>query len=318
MKKNFSKAKILVFGDIMVDKYIMGRTLGVSYEAPILKVQISQIIRKMGGAGLVVENLSLLGANVSFLGIIGDDEEGNWIRNKIKKLKIKSQLITLKKDNTLTRNRVITENHNIARFDSAPIVLNEILEEKIRKKFFNMIQNINCIVILDYGMGIHGNYLIKILEKINPKIPIIVSSNENFQQYKGKSIINKIKVQDVLKVLGYGRKESDKKICEKLHKILQNDKMIITKGDEGLISYENGMINNIVATDHKMRDPTSVGEILLTAFAASYSVGNSFEDSCILGNIAAGIAVEKIGVKNIEKRELMTEFRKYNEFAFEK
>ena len=85
MKDNFSKAKILVFGDIMVDKYIMGKISGISYEAPIPKVEVNEVIQKMGGAGLVIENLSLLGANVSFLGIIGDDDEGNWIKKKSKK-----------------------------------------------------------------------------------------------------------------------------------------------------------------------------------------------------------------------------------------
>ncbi len=318
MKDNFSKAKILVFGDIMVDKYIMGKTLGISYEAPIPKVEVNEVIQKMGGAGLVIENLSLLGANVSFLGIIGDDNEGNWIKKKIKEIKIKSELIILEKNNTPTRNRVITENHNIARFDSAPIILNKTLEEKISKKILKKIHGVNCIVILDYGMGIHGTYLVKLLEKINSKIPIVVSSNENFQHYKGKSIINKIKVQDILKILELKEKKSDKQICEKLNKILQNSKMIITKGGEGLIGYEDGDVSYFEATNHKMRDPTSVGEILLTAFTASYSIGNSFEDSCTLGNVAAGIAIEKIGVKNIEKRELMKEFKKYNDFALEK
>lgn len=317
MKDNFTKAKILVIGDIMVDKYIIGKTLGISYEAPIPKVEISKVVRKMGGAGLVIENLSLLRANVSFLGIIGDDDEGNWVKQKIKKMKIKSELITLKKD-TPTRNRVITENHNVARFDSAPIILNKTLEEKISKKILKMMDDVNCIVILDYGMGIHGTYLVKLLEKLDPKIPIVVSSNENFQQYKGKSIINKIKAQDILKIPELKEKKSDKQICGKLNKILQNDKMIVTKGKEGLISYEDGNINYIAATNHKMRDPTSAGEILLTAFAASYSIGNSFEDSCIMGNVAAGIAVEKIGIKNIDKRELMSEFKKYNELEFEK
>ncbi len=94
--------------------------------------------------------------------------------------------------------------------------------------------------------------------------------------------------------------------------------MIVTKGDMGVVAYEVGIATQISPTHHLARDITSVGEVLVSAFAVCYSSGISFEESCKIGNIAAGSVVEKIGAKQLTKKELESALKEYHEWGLQK
>lgn len=169
MKKR-SKGKILVIGDLMVDKYIFGKINGISYEAPIPLVEVNQTEMKIGGAGNVIENAALLGASVYVVGVIGNDNEGKMIKDNLKKMKINSQgVITDKKIKTLVRSRVIVENHQISRFDEAGINLHGAFEKKIKILIKKILPKVNCIIICDYGKGLINKNIIDIIKRTKNK-----------------------------------------------------------------------------------------------------------------------------------------------------
>lgn len=322
MLNSFSKTKILVIGDLMADKYIFGKITKLSFEAPIPIVEVTETELKMGGAALVIENVSLLGARAVLVGMVGNDDSGFWLKNRLKKLGVNSVgLITDKSIRTSLRTRIIAENYQVSRFDDPPQKLNKSLETKIIKNLKHFIPKVDCVIVCDYGKGTLTNNVIKSINQIIKKNrkKIIVSPAENHLKYKNSAFIYRIKLKDAVKLLDIKQENySIEEVCKKLNSLLKSKKVILTKGDAGLTAYENGRTYDIMATHHTARDVTSVGEVLVSTFAVSYASGMSFEDSCIVGNVAAGTVVEKIGAKNIDKEELEKSLDEYHEFALQK
>ena len=139
-------AKILVIGDIMIDNFIYGTTEEISFEAPVPIVKTFQSERLLGGAGIIVENTASLGAKVFCIGILGNDENGTWLKNKITKSGISNQgLIFDKSNKTLNRTRLIGNNHQIARFDERSISQKEGVTKKILQKLRQLIPKVDLL-----------------------------------------------------------------------------------------------------------------------------------------------------------------------------
>lgn len=319
---NFSKAKIMVIGDVMVDKYIFTHTTKLSFEAPIpvLEVQSSEL--KIGGAGIVIENISSLLGKAFPIGIVGQDEVGSWLIHKIKKLGIASDgLLIDKSTKTLVRTRVMANNHQVSRFDEPSINLTNVLVSKIIEKIKILIPKIDCVIICDYGMGTINKKMIETIKDLSTKHKkkIIVSPVENHLNYKDPSFIYRIKIDDAKKLLGLRDDNySTEQICIQLESLLTSKRIILTRGELGVTAYENGAAEDIPSTHHLARDVTSVGEILISTFANAYASGTSFAQSCTMGNVAAGMIIEKIGAKCIKKKELEKALNEYDEWGNQK
>ena len=317
------KAKILVIGDIMIDNFIYGTTEEISFEAPVPIVKTVENERLLGGAGIIIENMASLGAKVFCIGILGNDENGFWLKNKIIKSGISEKGIIFDKSiKTLTRTRLLGNNHHIARFDERSISQNESMTKKILQKLRQLLPKVDLIIVADYSEGTINERIIETIKQLAStyKKKVLVSPVRNHLNYVDPSFIYRIKLQDALKILNlsFKKKYSTEQVCKKLSSLIKSNRIILTRGEFGLTAFENDVTSDILATQHKARDITSVGEILVSAFAVSYASGQSFEDACTIGNIAAGVVVEKMGSKHIDRKELDKAVKDYNEFAFEK
>ena len=321
MTKLSLKNRILVIGDIMVDRYISGKILGLSYEAPIPQIEITKTDVKIGGCGTIAENSALLGTKVNIISIIGDDEIGKAVKNNLNRKNIEPILFIQKGKNTITRNRIIVGTHHIARFDDPTLKLDKNTEIQIIHALNKIIPQVRCIIISDYNKGALTDAIRNCIREqtIKNKKQVIVSSNiDNITKYQNSDYIHRVKKSDALRLINSEKELSDEQILVKLNDILKSTSIIMTKGSEGEVTYHDGEIEYISATHHKIRDLTSVGEILIAAFATYLVKGHSFEESCEIGNIAAGIAVEKIGIKQIKKSELEREIKQYHSLAVSK
>lgn len=312
-------SKILVVGDLIVDRYYFGKVNTISYEAPIPRVEILRTELYTGGACLVAENLSLLGSHVWLTGVTGIDDLSKWLKNKLNKIKVDTKgVISEKYFSTTQRNRVLTENHHVSRFDITTQRL-ENTEGVLLNRIKNLASKVNSIVVCDYGNGLFTDKVIAFLENLAVHKKVIISANENHMKYKHPNFIYRIKIDDAKRILGKEfRNSSAETICNKLNDILKSNRIILTLGSEGVLTYENGEINKITATHHVARDITSVGEILVAAFANAYSSGKSFTESVTIGNVAAGSAVEKLGNKTINRNGLRKALQEYHEFFSQK
>lgn len=322
MFENFSKAKILVIGDMLLDKYLSGKITKISYESPIPIVEVNNTSLKMGGAALVIENAAMLGAKVFAIGVIGNDEAGMWLKKRFQNLKVNTEgLVVDRGFHTPLRTRVTAEKYQVSRFDDAPTDLDKKKNTAIIQNLKRLVSKVDCIIICDYKMGVLTDQIIKAInEMVNKnKKKIIVSPVEDHQKYKNPSFVYRIKINDAINLLGVKPNEyTTEEICEKLHSLLKSNKIILTRGDEGITAYENGETEDISPTHHIARDITSVGEVLVAAFAVAYAIGEPFTKSCIIGNVAAGTMVEKFGSKNITREELEESFNNYHDFIMQK
>lgn len=313
-------SKVLVIGDVIVDQYYFGRTKGISYEAPIPMVEILKTQLNAGASSLVAENLAMLKSKVWLCGIVGNDDLSKWLRNRLNKMKINTSGIILQKSfNTLQRTRILIENHHIARFDSKPQYIVEETEQKLLNKIKILAEEVNCIVLSDYGMGMITDKIISKLEDLASHKKVIISPNANHLKYQHPDFVYKIKIDDAKRIMGLGTKEvSPELVCNALNKEVKSNKIILTLGANGLAIYEDGEFQLILPTNNIARDVTSVGEVLVAAFANAYSAGATFVRSATIGNVAAGSVIEKIGNKVITKKELSSILQEYHSFFSEK
>jgi rfaE bifunctional protein kinase chain/domain len=321
--KRFSRAKILIIGDISVDKYFFGKSDGISFEAPIPIIKVENMMQKMGQSGVVMENATLLGARVFAVGISGDDEAGHWLKNNFRKLGIDSKYFSLSKYfKTMIRTRVFADNHHVSRFDESSTDIDSISAEKINKNLQKIIPQVSLVVICDYGNNMINDLIISNIKKIAiaNKKKILASPSANHLKYADPNFVYRITIKDAEKLLGksFPDCKSTEDICHKLESLLKSKKIILTRGNKGLTVYDNNRAYDIAATRHKARDITSVGDILTAAFAVSYAAGNSFVESCTIANIAAGIAVEKIGTKLVSFKEIKEELDQYYDWTYGK
>jgi len=313
-------SKVLVIGDIIVDRYYFGRPKGISYEAPIPMVEVLKTQLNPGASSLIAENLAMLRSKVWLTGIVGNDELWNWLRNRFNKMRINTiGIVSQKSFNTLQRNRVLIENHHIARFDSKSQDIDKETEYKLLNKMKILAKEANCIVVCDYGMGILTDKVISILEDLATDKKIVVSPNANHLKYQHPNFVYRIKIDDAKRILDLGtKKESVESICKALNKVIKSNKIILTLGTEGLATHEDGEFQLILPTHNIARDVTSVGEVLVAAFANAYSSGSTFTEAATIGNVAAGTVIEKIGNKTITKNELGKALQEYHQFFLEK
>jgi rfaE bifunctional protein kinase chain/domain len=313
-------SKVLVIGDIIVDQYYVGRTKGISYEAPIPMVEVLKTQLNAGASSLVAENLATLRSKVWLCGIVGNDDSSKWLRNKLNKMRINtSGMISQNSFNTLQRTRILIENHHIARFDSKQQDIVEETERKLLNKIASLSKEVNCIVVCDYGMGMITDKIISKLEDLASHKKVIVSPNANHLKYHHPNFIYKIKIDDAKRILELGaRKDSPESVCEALYKGINSNKIILTLGADGLAVYEDDEVQLISPTHNIARDVTSVGEVMVAAFANAYSTGSTFVEAATIGNVAAGAVIEKIGNKVITKKELSSALQEYYQFFCEK
>jgi rfaE bifunctional protein kinase chain/domain len=319
MSKRFSKTKVLIIGDIIIDKFVFGTADKLTFEAPIPLVEIEDSNSKLGGAGLVIENCKNLGVDVIYVGAIDNNSNGKWIKQKLNSMKVKSHFFEDKNKKISIRTRIFSNNRLVCMYQEKTKKLAESTEKKIIKKIESITPTVNCVIVCDYGKNSISVKIIEILKQLAKSNDIVVSPVENHLMYIDSNFIFRIKLKDAQKLFNVDlSKQSSANICKKLSDMIKSDKIIITDGENGLLGYDNGDIHQILPTRHKSRDFTSVGEILVSTFAVSLGSGMTFENSCLLGNIAAGIAIEKTGIKTVSKKELFSELRTVYDLEFQK
>lgn len=241
------------------------------------------------------------------------------MKKRLNSININTYFFEDKNKKTSTRTRVFSNNRLVCMYQEKTKKLSENIEEKIIKKIESMIPKVNCVIICDYGKHSVSVKIIEKLKQLAKSNNIIASPVENHFMYMDSNFIFRIKLKDAQKILDVDlSRHSSENICKKIKNLIKCNKIIITNSENGLLGYESGDVYQISATRHKSRDLTSVGEILISTFGVSLASGMSFENSCLLGNIAAGLAIEKTGIKIVLKKELFTEMKSFSELEFEK
>ncbi|MGI0094695.1 MAG: PfkB family carbohydrate kinase [Nitrosotalea sp.] len=316
--------KIVLVGDFSINQFYHGTINRIAHDAPVPIVDVIHSEAFLGSAGIIAEKLTRLGAtNVVPIGVIGDDISGKLIREKLAKLKIRTSRILTTKRKTSHISRLMVNNMQTARFDE---IYDQRLDETNTKKIMGIIteeiRNAGLIIIADYGFGTINNkiaeHIIRESERRNVNV-FVTSSGYNYLMYKGPKIIIKINLESSALLIKEPQisKMTSHAINNKLAHILQSNRILLTRGEEG-ISIFNGDTIEMPATENKRVDVKGIGEIMTAVVNISLVNSGNFYESCKLGNIAAGVAVSKSSTDDVSLRDIRKAKKEYDEWLAQK
>jgi rfaE bifunctional protein kinase chain/domain len=309
--RNFSKSKVLVIGDIMVDQFVWGKVSRISPEAPVPVVEVSAETLLFGGCANVLNNIFSIGGKVTITGIIGSDDMGRWLIRECRKMGIDTKGFIVERDRpTIVKTRVIAHRQQVVRFDrenKKPISTDNL--RMMQDYIETQKDTVGAIVVSDYNKGMITKKLINAIKEVitDKDIVLCVDPKQNdFSFYKGCDVITP-NHHEAERALGTEFESFDDILRggEKLLKKYHFKAVLITRGEEGMTLFEdNGDVTNIPTVAKEVFDVTGAGDTVIGVFSLCVAAGASLREAAALANYAAGIVVGKVGTATVTKEEL--------------
>jgi D-glycero-beta-D-manno-heptose-7-phosphate kinase len=312
----FRNKRILVFGDLMLDRFIWGAVSRISPEAPVPVVEIKKESTHLGGAANVASNIRSLGGIPVPLGVIGNDFEGARLREEFRALKCPvSGLVVDKGRPTSIKTRIIAHHQQVCRTDREDrSPLSPGIQARVAEKFNAALASADAVIISDYSKGLISRPLLsKTLPRAKAarKIVCVDPKMKDFAVYKPATIItpNTAEAENASGIAIVGNRDvlrAGKKILNELG----IDHLLITRGEEGMALFESASKMTCIPTVAKeVFDVTGAGDTVISTIALSLVSGLPILESAVLSNIAAGIVVGKLGTASVTPEELIAAIR---------
>ncbi|MBI5051119.1 MAG: D-glycero-beta-D-manno-heptose-7-phosphate kinase [Nitrospirae bacterium] len=309
--KKFHQTGILVIGDLMVDRYIMGKVSRISPEAPVPVVEVIEESLLLGGAANVVGNISSLGGKVFVAGTVGRDEMGRVLIHKLREKGIDTEGIVVEGDRpTIVKTRIIAHNQQVVRFDrEMKSDISQSALSLIIEYVKDHLPEIKAIILSDYCKGVITRNLIKgLLELTRSEIFLAVDPKVgHFDYYGGVSFITP-NISEASHGAGIEIKDEDTlvKAGEILLQKLQCNAVLITRGDEGMSLFErDGSVTHTPTFARKVYDVTGAGDTVIAAFTLYHSAGADMKDAAMFANHAAGVVVGEVGTAVVTPEDIL-------------
>ncbi len=307
---NFSKAQVLVVGDLMLDRYWQGPTSRISPEAPVPVVHINDMRECAGGAGNVALNITALGAKASLLGVVGRDEAGKTIEQILTTAKVDCHFAKLPVLPTITKLRILSRHQQLMRLDFEE-KLHDISAELLVPDFTELLTTSQAVILSDYNKGT----LVDVQEFINlanaKQIPIFIDpKGDDFTKYRGATLLTpNFKEFETIVGRCYSEVEIESKAQALVHQ-LNLQALLITRSEKGMTLIEKNRPAITIPTQARdVFDVTGAGDTVIGVLAASVAAGQSLPQAMVLANLAAGLVVAKSGAATVtisELRQAMT------------
>jgi rfaE bifunctional protein kinase chain/domain len=303
-KQQLAKARVLVVGDAMLDRYWHGAVERISPEAPVPVVKVSREEERIGAAANVAYNISTLGAQASFLGVVGDDEPGHRLEVLLKETGIQAHL---KRDpglRTTVKLRVIGRQQQLLRMDFENEPDHEILALQ-NEAFAGLLPQHDAILFSDYGKGGLAHIPVMIASARAAGKPVLVDpKGSDYGRYRGASVItpNRAELQDVV-----GRWHGEDDLKSRAHKLraeLGLDGLLLTRSEEGMTLFDAQGEFTVKAQAREVFDVTGAGDTVIATLAAMVAAGLPLREAVPIANRAGGIVVGKFGTATVSYEEL--------------
>lgn len=298
-----NQAKVLVVGDVMLDRYWFGDVNRISPEAPIPIAKINTIDDRPGGAANVARNIASLNGNVTLLSVVGNDEASLILESLLNKERIN---LILKKDNlikTIVKLRIIAKNQQLIRIDFEEQPSHEILAE-VLDTYKKIISEHDVVILSDYGKGglDHASKMIEIANKL--KKPILIDpKGDDYSKYKYATLITPNKLE-LKTVCGSWKTEADLiKKATTLRKKLKLKYLLLTRSEEGMTLFANKIIN-YQAHNKEVYDVSGAGDTVIATLGVLIANKITINEAIQIANIAAGVVIGKIGTATVTFEEI--------------
>ncbi|MCX7235806.1 MAG: D-glycero-beta-D-manno-heptose-7-phosphate kinase [Burkholderiales bacterium] len=303
-RNQFSKARLLVVGDVMLDRYWFGDTGRISPEAPVPVVQVAKIDERLGGAANVARNASALGAKTTILGVIGQDEAGKRVEQLLQESGVQSQLQADSKVPTTVKLRVIARQQQLIRLDFEETPSQNSLDEKL-KRFESLLPQVDVVILSDYGKGALEQVSAMIaLAKANKKLVLVDPKGDAYSKYKGATVLTPNR-SELRQVIGQWSDEADlTKRAQSLRQELELSALLLTRSEEGMTLFTEKGTEHVRAQAREVFDVSGAGDTVIATLAVAMAAGWPLERAMALANRAGGIVVGKLGTATVSAEEL--------------
>ncbi len=304
---NFKDKRILIFGDLILDRYIMGNIERISREAPVPIVKVKREDYKPGGAGNVALNIKSLSADSYLIAFTGQDGFSKHFKNFFNENNAK--IFESKSNKTIVKSRIMSQNQQLIRIDREE---NVYISDKEMNELKELIEGIKAeaIILSDYSTGAINPKTIKIFKQkaIADDVLLLLDPKPNHYDIYGKGFTaitpNKSEAESIVNF----KIESDqdaKKAIKIIQKRFKTKYTILTRGEKGITAFEKGKkIFTIPSYSHEIYDVTGAGDTVASVLLLSLCSNASMKEAVILSNLAASIVIEKIGASQCTTEEL--------------
>jgi rfaE bifunctional protein kinase chain/domain len=310
----FRNKKILIIGDIILDRYIYGRVNRISPEAPVPVVEVTGENFLLGGASNVANNIIALGGHATVAGLAGKDRGGEILKKMLEERRIQFDGVSWSSRPTTVKTRVIAHNQQVVRFDRED---KNRINGGILRNLMNYIRSQlirhDAVVISDYKKGVVTQGLVKEVIKYSKPKNIFVSVDPkvgHFHFYKKVSLITPnifeasiasgIEIKDEQSLISAGKALLRKISC---------DAVLITRGEQGMSLFNKEKVVHIPTVARNVYDVTGAGDTVIAAFSIAYVAGASLEEAAVVANHAAGIVVGEVGTAVVSIDQLRKSLR---------
>ena len=323
-------SKILIIGDLMLDRYLYGNVSRISPEAPIPVIHVKNEELKAGGAANVAVNIKSINNNIDLMGIIGNDRHGDSLLSVLENNGINTENIIIDDQReTTSKTRVIAnKQQQVLRIDREEIVrINETQEDFVISRLDSLFsqKNYGAISISDYNKGFLTDKIAKYIVKKSDErnIPVLIDSKtKNYKHYKGAQLIkpNQKEASILLNIdndeLTWENHSFIKEKLQKLQKDLGMNEILVTRGEKGIYIYDYKSENNLIqipAHSHSVYDVTGAGDVTMAWLSIAKSCNLDIVKASILAVTAASLSVTKLGVTTVDTNEVRNFYEKFGE-----
>ena len=324
--QNIGRPKVLVVGDMILDRYAWGDVDRISPEAPIQVLNVMREETKLGGAASVVNNLHALELDVIACGVVGDDAAGRTFRDMLTERGLDDAGIVVDSSRrTGVKTRMIARKQQVLRVDeedTAPI--GDAVMKQVAAFIRDRASDADIIIISDYGKGLITPGLVDDVSDIAKKAGIRAIADTfkqpDFSRYKGLSAITPNRSESAQATgLGISTAADAEVAARKLIDDLELEAVVMTLDREGIAVLErDGEFQHVPTRPQAVYDVTVAGDMVISVLGAALAAGNGYFESARLANVAAGLEVGRIGVQPLSRAEIITGIRHEHAIAADK
>lgn len=302
---DFSQARVLVVGDLMLDRYWSGATGRISPEAPVPVVAINGMEDRPGGAANVALNAAALGAKVKLLGLTGSDESAEILKTKLSSLGVECDFLPIAGFDTITKLRVMSRHQQLIRLDFEKD-FSKVDKSELHSRFEQLLDNTDLVVLSDYAKGALSDVQSLIQSARQRTIPVIVDpKGTDFSRYAGATLLTP-NMGEFEAVVGHCEEEQTiVNHAQQLIAGLNLQALLLTRSEKGMTLIKEGKSElHLPAKAKEVYDVTGAGDTVISTLAVSLASGVKLDDASALANAAASIVVGKLGTSTVSFNEL--------------
>jgi D-beta-D-heptose 7-phosphate kinase / D-beta-D-heptose 1-phosphate adenosyltransferase len=302
----FSTTRVMVVGDVMLDRYWHGATSRISPEAPVPVVSIDTDEFRLGGAGNVALNAAALGAETSLLGLVGDDDVAVQVQQMLEERSVRGELQRVPGSSTITKLRIMSRHQQLIRLDFDDHFPSWDFDALLAV-FERSVARADVVVLSDYAKGTLRRSKDLIAAARRQGVPVVVDpKGTDFERYRGATIItpNQHEFEAVV-----GKCEDERQLVERAENLrvsLDLDAVLVTRSEQGMLLIAGNSAPLTMPTQaQEVFDVTGAGDTVVAALGVGLAARLPLPEAVAISNLAAGIVVGKLGTATVTVSELM-------------